>query len=416
MQCDFPPLPSRHAHFIDHIATHPQTPISDLIEPFLRFETALRKAFTAEWPNHACAVEENNIVPIFAGRERGLKIRARDLNAETESQKQTYILPLSPDFRRSNGSPAVVSSLEEFKENLNVFTERSLADLDWANVIVAGGAAAACLLPVPVSHTESTAALRRYYHDIKAPATDVDLCLYGLTDEDALAKIRQIEQSVRSVSLFETITVRTRNSVTIASQHPVRHVTINLRIYKSITEALSSFDVDSACVAYDGRQVWASPRGLAAWITQSNTVDPTRCSPFYEDRLVKYRSLGSEARFPSLGRSRIDPRVYQQDISTTNGLTRLLLLEHLPTRAERALQDAQFYIESGLPSRHRTFPKLRRSRKNDLKTKNSCELADWVDVDANGRLIFDTFAIPYGPGFTASQIEYMLEKEDRCKE
>jgi hypothetical protein len=139
---NLPPLPAQHAQFIEHIAVHPQTPVPDLLEPYVLYETALRKTF-AEQLEHACdAAEENNIVPIFAGQERQLKIHARDLSAETQLQRDTYILPLSPKSRKANGVPAVVSSLEEFKMNLSIFSVRSLEDVDWSNVVAAGGAAA----------------------------------------------------------------------------------------------------------------------------------------------------------------------------------------------------------------------------------------------------------------------------------
>jgi hypothetical protein len=160
---DLPPLPAQHTWFIEHIASHPQTPILELLEPYLHYETALRRTFV-EQLEHACnATEENNVVPIFARQEHKLKIRARDLSAETQSQKDTYILSLSPESRKANGSPAVVSSLEEFKKNLSIYSVRSLEDVDWSNVVVAGGAAAACLLPVPAPHTKLTAALHHYY-------------------------------------------------------------------------------------------------------------------------------------------------------------------------------------------------------------------------------------------------------------
>jgi hypothetical protein len=180
---NLPPLPAQHAQFIEHVATHPQTAISDLSEPYLLYETELRRPFDEQLEHTYEAAEENTLVPIFAGQERQLKIRARDLSAETQSQKEAYILPLSPESRKANGVPPVVSNFEEFKKNLSVFSERSLVDVDWSNVVAAGGAAAACLLPVPAPHNKSMAALRHYYHDIRAPATDVDLYLYGLTDK-----------------------------------------------------------------------------------------------------------------------------------------------------------------------------------------------------------------------------------------
>lgn len=48
-----------------------------------------------------------------------------------------------------------------------------------------------------------------------APASDVDLFLYGLTEEQAIEKIQQIEAAVRDAILTETTTVRTKHAITI---------------------------------------------------------------------------------------------------------------------------------------------------------------------------------------------------------
>lgn len=166
-------------------------------------------------------------------------------------------------------------------QNFNVFTELSLIDMDWNNVVVAGSAAVTPLLPVPEKYSGTKRALRQYYHEELAPASDVDLFLYGLTEESAKEKIKQIERSVRDAILQETTCIRTKHAITIASQYPTRHVQIVLRIYKNISEIITGFDVDSSCLAFDGNQVWAAPRALAAFMTQTNQIDLTRRSPSY---------------------------------------------------------------------------------------------------------------------------------------
>ena len=42
------------------------------------------------------------------------------------------------------------------------------------------------------------------YYDKLAPASDVDLFLYGLTEEQAVQKIREIETCIRDSVLAET--------------------------------------------------------------------------------------------------------------------------------------------------------------------------------------------------------------------
>lgn len=73
-----------------------------------------------------------------------------------------------------------------------------------------------------------------------------------------------------------------QHAITIASSYPIRHVQIVLRIYKSMSEILTGFDVDCSCVAYDGKQIYMAPRALAAFVTQVNPIDLTRRSPSYE--------------------------------------------------------------------------------------------------------------------------------------
>ena len=70
---------------------------------------------------------------------------------------------------------------------------------------------------------------------------------------------------------------------------PYRRVQIILRLYNSITHILTGFDLDCTCTAFDGKHVYASPRGLASLVTKTNIVDVTRRSPSYETRLWKYR-------------------------------------------------------------------------------------------------------------------------------
>lgn len=136
---------------------------------------------------------------------------------ESEQQKQQYIMALPDDQRRSGGSPAVVNSIKEFQRNFNVFTEFSLVGLDWNNVVAAGSSVVNCLLPVPEQYNVSKRTLREFFHEKFCPASDVDLFLYGLTEEEAIEKIHHVEAAVRDAILTETTTVRTKHAITICT-------------------------------------------------------------------------------------------------------------------------------------------------------------------------------------------------------
>ena len=232
--------------------------------------------------------------------------------------------------------------------------------------------------------------------------------MYDLTKEQAIEKIRQIESKVRDALLVETTTIRMKNAITIASKHPVRHVQIVLRIYKSISEILTGFDVDCSCALYDGKQVYVSPRALCAYMTQVNSIDLTRRSPSYEMRLSKYARRGFEIYWPSLDRTHIDPTVFERSFARTEGLARLLVLEKLPNQSDREDYVDKRRSERGRPAvnRHRM---RRRQIYGDIKNDYEDEVAEWADEEASN---YHTITIPYGPKFNAKKIEKLLFTKD----
>jgi ankyrin repeat protein len=402
---DLPSLPADHVDWISYVARHPDKPLRELLAPYKEYDSKLREVF-AQQPEHP-AIDKPNVVPVFAGCEDELKIRARDLAAESEAERQCYLMPLKKAERKSSDAPAVVKSLKEFQTNFQLFSESALVDMDWSNVVVAGSAVVTSLLPVPEKYNASRRALREYYHQQLAPASDVDLFLYDLTEEQAVEKIKQIEQRIKDSILTETTSIRTKNAITIASQYPTRHVQIVLRIYRSISEIITGFDVDCSCAAYDGTQVYASPRALAAYMTQVNTIDLTRRSPSYENRLSKYSRRGFEIYWPLLDRSRIDPTLFERSFGRTLGLARLLVLEKLPNNTDREAYIDQRRRERGRPSVNRwTTRKL----KGNMKEEHEDEVAEWVETDEVSD--YHTFTIPYGPKYHARNIERLLYAKD----
>jgi hypothetical protein len=400
-----PSLPASHEDWISFVAAHPETPLHELIAPYKEYDSKLREVF-AQQPEHP-AIAKSNVVPLFTGREQELRIRARNLAAESEAERQRYLMPLSKTDRKVDGAPAVVQTIKEFQTNFQLFSESSLVDMDWSNVVVAGSAVVTSLLPVPTEYNTSKRALREYYHQKLAPASDVDLFLYGLTEEQAIEKIKQIEQRIRNSILTETTTVRTKNAITIVSQYPTRHVQVVLRIYRSISEILTGFDVDCSCAAYDGKQVYASPRALAAYMTQMNTIDLTRRSPSYENRLSKYSRRGFEVYWPLLDRERIDPTLFERSFGRTLGLARLLVLEKLPKNTDREAYVDQRRAERGRPTINRWAA---RKLKGNMKDDHDDEVAEWVETDEVSD--YHTFTIPYGPKYHARKIERLMYAKD----
>ena len=212
---ELPQLPVAHDELVSHMAKHPETPIPELIQPYRDFEAQLREVYAQERSNPVLDDPYLNVLPVFTKNTPDIRARARDLAVETPEEKDKYIMALPDDKRRANGSLAVVDSLKEFRSNFSVFSESSLADMDWSNVVAAGSSVVNCLLPVPPQFKKSKRALRKYYHEIYCPASDVDLFLYGLNEEQAMEKIGDIETRIRDAILSEATVVRTKNAITI---------------------------------------------------------------------------------------------------------------------------------------------------------------------------------------------------------
>lgn len=149
-----PKLPAPIADFIPYLVKNSEKSTGDLVEPYKAFEAELRKVY-AQQPSHDVVKDGKvNMVPLFAGHEKDLKIRARAPDTESEEERSKYIMPLFPEARKSTGEPAIVTSFKDFQQNFNLFSESSLTELNWSNVVAAGSSVTTALLPVPdkVSH------------------------------------------------------------------------------------------------------------------------------------------------------------------------------------------------------------------------------------------------------------------------
>lgn len=110
---ELPNIPVPIKDFIPYYASHPNTPVSEILEPFKAYESELRKVY-AQQPHHEALKDGlTNTVPIFGGYETELKVRARDLARESTEEMEKYIMPLNASDRKTNGSPAIVNSFKE---------------------------------------------------------------------------------------------------------------------------------------------------------------------------------------------------------------------------------------------------------------------------------------------------------------
>ncbi|KAK6533683.1 hypothetical protein TWF694_002615 [Orbilia ellipsospora] len=321
-------LPVEVSSLPKYLADNKDQSVQDLIKPFAQYEKNLRDLFAKDPSNEVLGDNLLGLVPVYAGQEENIEIRARDLESESELEKSRYLIPLKDEERRKTGEKAVVG-FEEFKKNFKIFTEGMFENMDWSNVIVACGSVLVSMLPIP-SGEKSPDRLREHYRNPWAP-NDINLFIYGLDQEAAIKRMEQIEATVRENVPWKVVCLRMTTTMRIVSRDPYRPIHIILRLYDTVSQILYSegFDVDSASVAYDGKQVYATPQAVASWMLQCNLADPSRYNLYksYEHRLYMYRKRGFEIYYPYLQRQSIDPSVYKFPIGQLHGLAKLLFRE-----------------------------------------------------------------------------------------
>lgn len=153
MSPTLPTLPVPISDFVRYVEKQPdsQAAVAQAVEPFKSYENKLREIY-AQHPDHP-AVSANHLVSLFD--HSPCTTRARDINKESAAEKDSYLLSLPDDLRRKHGSPATVQSLKDFRTNFTVFSESSLTELKWDNVVVAGSAVNTSLLPLDAPYSES---------------------------------------------------------------------------------------------------------------------------------------------------------------------------------------------------------------------------------------------------------------------
>ena len=157
-QFALPKVPVPHCNFLSYVGKGESEHIPGLVAPYNQFEAKLREGYAQHRDEPALQDPNINAVPIFQDGQGLPHIRARPLS--DEARNASYVMPLKKEDRRPDGSPATVESLQQFKKNFNLFSESSLVDLDWKNVVAAGSSVVTSLLPVPEKQSTSKKVLR----------------------------------------------------------------------------------------------------------------------------------------------------------------------------------------------------------------------------------------------------------------
>ncbi len=151
---ELPTLPCSLESFPSYIeAADSAVKVTEAVQPFKIYEGKLRQLYAQE-PQHE-AVSQSHLVPVYQDSRSILSVKARDLEHESKEEREKYLLPLSTDTRRKNGANATAPTFREFKKNFDIFSESSLVDLKWDNVVAAGSSVVTALLPVNAPHNTS---------------------------------------------------------------------------------------------------------------------------------------------------------------------------------------------------------------------------------------------------------------------
>ena len=213
--------------------------LEDILAPALEREQNLWMTFaTTSLPMlsdpHIGLIDVFSIspIPVIIGRDR--------TGANLDSMHLFPFLDFNHPLRLPDGKPAVVL-LGRFHDNWDIFTGGLLRDMDWSNVVAAGGAVLACVKSTIPEDMKKREIMDIFQSDVYA-GSDIDLFLYGLSPEEvschvipssdqspesftvtsirnieAKNKMKYIENHVRDCALFPTVCVRKSHTISIHS-------------------------------------------------------------------------------------------------------------------------------------------------------------------------------------------------------
>lgn len=151
--------------------------------------------------------------------------------------------------------------------------------------------------------------LTRTQNAIDWSESDVDLFAVGLSEQGVLDAIERLAADLAAYwsakygpQFMRVYVYRTRRCVTFKCEpsHKEPLVQVILTRFASVGQLLASFDLGSACAAYDGTDVFFNARGKLAYEHAINVVDPTIRRWTFESRICKYADRGFAICLPNL--------------------------------------------------------------------------------------------------------------------
>ncbi|KAJ3100527.1 hypothetical protein HDU97_002163 [Phlyctochytrium planicorne] len=313
----------------------------------------------------------------------------------TNREKSMYMV--FKDAIQSSPETVMVSTMAEFEANWEHLTRGMFKHVNFDNVFIAGGAVVAALQP-----NMKTAVKESYFN------SDIDVFLFGLELGQVREKVIEIYEAIGKAitgdpsyssdseeeyrrlkgNVGDIGCVRNIRSLVVVGQYPRRQIQIVFRLFKSPAEVLMGFDIDSCCFGYDGKAVYALPRGMMAMTRRYNLVDMTRRSASYEYRLFKYAKRGFAIAVPYVHPNKIEQA---GQVTEGKGLARLLSLE----------------AHELLPAYHKkkfAKKKVKKDRGEIIQADRKIEEASFKTEQAGDLSHYQIVKIPYGENWPLSRI------------
>jgi len=257
---------------------------------------------------------------------KNIKLTEKELDFFNENHSK--ILFLNKHYEKMNSRIDVISTKDEFERNLDVFTNYAFANMNWNNILIAGGSILAMLSKIPDEFSVNDTKIFEWYEK-EYKSSDIDIFFYGLSDKDATKKLIEIYENIKKIVGNDIKCLRSTKAITILLPYPYRHIQLILKNHKTIAEILLSFDVDCSMFGYDGNNIYCSPRAHHAITHLLNFVDLDYRSPSYEYRLAKYGERGFGVLVNNYDDSNLNDQIFLKKPSQITGLARLVILEKL---------------------------------------------------------------------------------------
>lgn len=251
------------------------------------------------------------------------------------------LINITPDMcvERVQKTPTLIPTLlEEYEKRINhhnIFTYKNSQAFSWDNET---NTMLSKILQIPNVVAAGGFALNYICPDISC-GDDIDIFIWGVSEEEALEKIRQIGNITGNFENRSDDDCSRRkwgflSGHAITFDAPTIKVQVILRIYKSPAEILHGFDIPASKVLLVSNpdkkiETWATKSFITCMKYRTIWTDPERQSQTYIIRLYKYWSKGFDVLLVGLDRKKVNNILYTTRFQKLKGMARIVKSEQL---------------------------------------------------------------------------------------